>query len=243
MMATRQTTEQPDGSSAVQTRPREIGMREAAFHRAQKHSRTVQFLKLALPVAAMLIGGCFAAYSFISVPGSVSFDITESAYTDGKLVMSNPKLDGFTKDSRPYSMTATRALQHVDNSGIVDLEGIDARLPVSDKDFATIGAERGVYDREKDTLDIHKRDHRQDHRRDDGAAQIGVSRDRQGQYDDQGSGRHQDEQLKIVADAMSVLENGKVLIFERRVKVNTTPDPSKAGKAPTAESPTDNAQD
>ena len=242
-MAARQTPEQPDGSSAVQTRPREIGVREAAFHRAQKHSRTVRFLKLALPVSAILIGGCFAAYSFISVPGSVSFDITESAYTDGKLVMSNPKLDGFTKDSRPYSMTATRALQHVDSSGIVDLEGIDARLPVGGEDFATIGAESGVYDRVNDTLEIPS------------AITVkttdGMTVLLKSAFLEIGKGNLSTKDpvdirtsnFNIVADAMSVLENGKVLIFERRVKVNTTPDPSKAGKAPPTESSTDNAQD
>ena len=45
--------------------------------------------------------------------------------------MANPKLDGFTKENLPYSMTATRALQDFDKNGIIDLEGIDARLPVS----------------------------------------------------------------------------------------------------------------
>jgi lipopolysaccharide export system protein LptC len=242
-MATGQTTKERDGSSAVQTRPREIAIREAAFQRAQKHSRAVQFLKLALPVAAILIGGCFAAYSFISVQTSVSFDITESAYTDGKLVMSNPKLDGFTKESRPYSMTASRALQHIDNSGIVDLEGIAARLPVSTKDFATIGAERGVYDRDNDTLDIS------------GAITVkttdGMTALLKSAFLEIGKGNLatkdpvdiKTSSFRIVADAMNVLENGKVLIFERRVKVNTTPDPSKAGKAPPTESSTDNAQD
>jgi lipopolysaccharide export system protein LptC len=243
MMATRQTIEPPDRSSAVQTRPREIGMREAAFRRAQKHSRTVQFLKLGLPAAALLIAGCFAAYSFISVPGSLSFDFTESAYTDGKLVMSNPKLDGFTKDNRPYSMSATRALQHVDNTGIIDLEGIDARLPVSGDNFATIGAERGVYHREQDTLDITS------------AITVkttdGMTVLLKSAFLEIGKGNMttkdpidiKTSNFKIVSEAMSVHENGKVLIFEGRVKVNTTPDPSKAGKAPTAESSTDHAQD
>ena len=39
---------------------------------------------------------------------------------------------------------------------------------------------------------------------------------------------------QIVADAMSVLENGKVLIFERRVKVNTDARPAqRGGRRPT----------
>ena len=49
--------------------------------------------------------------------------------------------------------------------------------------------------------------------------------------------------LKIVADAMSVLENGKVLIFERRVKMNLAAGRLKGQKLPSVESPTTDAQD
>jgi hypothetical protein len=48
---------------------------------------------------------------------------------------------------------------------------------------------------------------------------------------------------QIVADAMSVLENGKVLIFERGVKMNLAPGHLKGQQVPNAESLTDNAQD
>jgi lipopolysaccharide export system protein LptC len=244
-MTAGQTTDQTRGATEVQTRPRAEtnAAREAAFRRARKHSRKVQFLKFALPVAAILIGGSFAAYSYISVPGSVSFDVSESAYADGKLVMANPKLDGYTKESRPYSMTATRALQHLDKNGIIDLEGIDARLPVSATEFATIGAERGVYDREKNTLDIPS------------AITVkttdGMTAILQSAYLEIGPGNlrtkdHVDIKMngaQIVADAMSVLENGKVLIFERGVKMNLAPGRLKGRQAPNVESLTNNAQD
>ena len=82
-----------------------------------------------------------SVYSYVSVPGSVSFDVSESAYSNGKLVMANPKLDGYTKDNRPYSMTATRALQHIDKHGMVELEGIDARVPVERRQDRQIGAD------------------------------------------------------------------------------------------------------
>jgi lipopolysaccharide export system protein LptC len=244
-MTAGQTSNQVGGASGVQTRPKTEtnAAREAAFRRARKHSRKVQFLKFALPTAAILIAGSFAAYSYVSVPGSVSFDITESAYTDGKLVMANPKLDGYTKESRPYSMTATRALQHLDDSGVVDLEGIDARLPVSATEFATIGAERGVYNREKNTLDIPSPI---TVKTTDGMTAI-----LQSAYLEIGPGnlRTKDpvdiklEGARIVADAMSVLENGKVLIFEKRVKMNLTPARLKGQQAPSVESPTNDAQD
>jgi lipopolysaccharide export system protein LptC len=140
-------------------------------------------------------------------------------------------------------MTATRALQHLDKNGIVDLEGIDARLPVSATEFATIGAERGVYDRENNTLDIPS------------AITVkttdGMTAILQSAYLEIGPGNLRTKDpvdikmngAQIVADAMSVLENGKVLIFERGVKMNLAPGRLKGRQPPNVESLTDNAQD
>jgi lipopolysaccharide export system protein LptC len=202
----------------------EQASREAAFRRAASHSRKVQFFKFALPIAAVAIAGSFTAYSYLSVPGSVSFDVSESAYADGKLVMANPKLDGYTKDSRPYWMTATRALQHVKDSSIIELEGIDAKLPVGGDNFAEVGAERGVYNYDTSTLDI--------------PTPItvkttdGMTATLQSAYLDIGKGSLATkdpvsinlEGVKLSADAMSVLENGKVLIFEKRVRMELKPE-------------------
>jgi lipopolysaccharide export system protein LptC len=224
----------PQGAPAV---------REAAFRRALNHSRKVRFLKLALPVAALLIGGSFAAYSYISVPGSVSFDLSESAYVDGKLVMANPKLDGYTKENRPYSMTATRALQHIKDQGsIVELEGIDAEVPVNDTVVAKIGADHGVYDRDKNTLDVQS------------PIVIkttdGMMATFQSAYLDIEKGNMTtDEPVdirmdggQITADAMSVLENGKVLIFEKRVRMEIKPGRLKGRQERKEESSTQDAQ-
>jgi lipopolysaccharide export system protein LptC len=202
--------------------------RDAAFRRAASHSRKVQFLKFALPVGAIAIAGSFAAYSYLSVPGSVSFDVSESAYVDGKLVMANPKLDGYTKDSRPYWMTATRALQHVKDSSIIELEGIDAKLPVGGENFAAIGAERGVYNYDKSTLEIPS------------PITIkttdGMTATLQSASVDIGKGNLSTKDpvsinldgVKLSADAMRVLQNGKVLIFEKRVRMELEPERIKA---------------
>jgi len=216
---------------------------EAAFRRAANHSRKVRFLKLVLPAAALLIAGAFVAYSYVSVPGSVSFDVSESAYADGKLVMANPKLDGYTKENRPYSMKATRALQHMDNSSIVELEGIDAKLPVSDAVVAAIGAEYGIYDRENNTLDVQSPIKVE--------TTDGMTAAFQSAYLDIGKGSMTTDKpieirlngAQISADTMSVLENGKVLIFEKRVKMEIKPDRLKERQSGHGEIATPNAQD
>jgi lipopolysaccharide export system protein LptC len=199
------------------------GAREAAFRRALSHSRRVTFFKLALPAAALAIAVAFVAYSYLSVPGSVSFDVPESAYANGKLVMANPQLDGYTKDKRPYSMSATRALQHVDDTSVVELEGIAAKLPVGAGKIAMIGAEHGVYDREKNTLKIPT------------PVTVkttdGTSAALRSAYLDilKGWLRTKDpvsismEGVHLEANSMRVLENGHVLIFENSVKMQLEP--------------------
>lgn len=228
--------------AATPRQPGAAASREAAFRRAANHSRKVRFLKLVLPAAALLIAGSFVAYSYVSVPGSISFDVSESAYADGKLVMANPKLDGFTKENRPYSMTATRALQHVDNSSIVELEGIAAKLPVNDAVIAAIVAKYGIYDREKNTLDVQS------------PIKIettdGMTASFQSAYLDIEKGTMTTDKpieirLKggqITADAMSVLENGKVLIFEKHVKMEIRPDGLKERQSGHGEIATQNAK-
>jgi lipopolysaccharide export system protein LptC len=201
--------------------------RQAAFRRAMNHSRRVRVLKLALPAAALAIAAGFIGYSYISVPGSVSFDVSESAYANGKLVMANPQLDGYTKENRPYSMSATRALQHTDNTSVVELEGIDAKVPVGAEKIAMIGAEHGVYNREKNTLNIPTAI---TVKTNDGTSVLLKSA-----YLDMLKGLLRTKEpvsitmagVHLEANSMHVLENGHVLVFDKNVKMRL--DPSRFG--------------
>jgi lipopolysaccharide export system protein LptC len=206
------------------------------FHQAQHHSRVVRLLKLMLPTVAAFMAIGFFGYSYMLTPAKVSVDVESSAVSDGKLVMASPKLEGFTKDNLPYSMTASRALQSLDATGIIELEDIKAKLPVDAKNLATIGASRGVYDREKNTLDI--------------TSDIvvtttdGMTAKLKSAFIDIGKGGLKTTDAvdialsgtKIVADSMTILENGKVLVFDKRVRVQITPDRINAGQQANGES-------
>ena len=127
-------------------------------------------------------------------------------------------------------MTASRALQNLDSTGIIELEDIKAKLPVDTKNWATIDAPRGAYDRDKNTLDI--------------ASNItvtttdGMVAKLKSAFVDVGKGNLKTDDAveialkgtKISADSMSVLENGKVLVFDRRVRMQINPDSIKAAQ-------------
>lgn len=197
--------------------------REDAFARATRHSRKVRFLKWALPLSAVALAFAFVAHSYLAAPASDPVDADNTAFADGKLVMASPKLDGFTNDNLPYSMTAERAVQDVANQGVVELIGIDAELPISAEVRATIDAVRGVFDRDGNTLNLD----------DDVTVTTsdGMVARLKSAYLDIGNGQMKTtdpveinlDGSKITSDSMTMLDNGKVLIFEKRVRVDIDP--------------------
>lgn len=199
-----------------------------AFGRAQRHSRRVRVLKLALPLIAGLIAVGFPVYSYMVAPPSVAVQADSSAFSDGKLVMANPKLDGLTKENLPYSLNALRAIQSLDKEGIIDLEGIDAKLPVSIDNIAAVGASHGIYDRDSNTLNLDKEV--------TVSTTDGMVAKLKSAFLDMGKGTMTTslpveitrQGSRITADSMSVEQNGKVLIFENRVRLNIDPAAKKA---------------
>jgi len=200
--------------------PADGRMRGDAFDRAQRHSRRVRVLKFAVPLAAALIAIAFPVYSYLAAPVSVKVQAEGTAFSNGKLVMANPKLNGFTKQKQPYSMTALRAIQDVSTQGIIELEGIDAKVPVGPDNIAAIKASRGTYDRNGNTMNLTS------------DVTITTTDGMQAKFKsvflDMGKGTMKTgdpvdvsrEGSRITADSMSVQDNGKVLVFENKVRVN-----------------------
>lgn len=117
------------------------------FARAQKHSRRVRFLKVVLPVCALVLAGVFSWFTFFSVPKLTDIIVLNGEEeSDNKLVMTAPKVEGYTNDNRLYSMTAARAVQDSQRTGLIELEDIAATLPFGDRGQAFIDAEGGVFD-------------------------------------------------------------------------------------------------
>lgn len=196
---------------------------EAAFLGAMRHSRRVRFVKLALPAAALLMAAGFAVYSWMLSPSGPGISVDGTAILDGRLVMSNPKLNGYTRDNLPYSMSADRAIQDMGRAGIVELEKIDARLPVDASSLAMIVAERGVYDQEANVLDITSP---LSFRTTDGLkARLGSARIDIGASELSTGDPVEIEQdgSRITADSLRVLERGRIFVFEKRVRMTIDP--------------------
>jgi len=211
---------EPTNADAALAPTAPAGTRGDAFDRAQRHSRRVRVLKFAVPVLAAGIAVAFPVYSYLAAPINISIQADGTAFADGKLVMANPKLNGFTKQKQPYSMTALRAIQDVSTQGIIELEGIDAKIPVGPDNIAAIKASHGTYDRNGNTMNLTSDV--------DITTTDGMQAKFKSVFLDMGKGTMKTgdpvdvsrEGSRITADSMSVQDNGKVLVFENKVRVN-----------------------
>lgn len=207
-------------------------LRLSAFEHARKHSRKVRALKRVLPAAAMFLVVLFVFVAWRSSAAAVRIEADSSAITDGRLVMANPKMEGFSKEGRPYTVIATRAIQAMETESDIQLDRIDATLPVNDKGWMSVSAPGGVYDRKANTLTL------------DGGETGGikvVSSDNTTIFMhtaviDMDSGvlraknnidiKRDDGALS--AKSAKVSKDGKVLVFEKKVRL--TVDPSRSSK-------------
>ncbi|MBX3575289.1 MAG: LPS export ABC transporter periplasmic protein LptC [Mesorhizobium sp.] len=212
------------GIDSAQTRPVLPGSRtDDAFVRAQRHSRRVRWLKVWLPALAVagVIG--FVGWSYVSIPTVAGISIEGAGISDGKLVMANPKLDGFTKDKLPYTMTALRAVQDLKDTNMVRLEGIDAKLPVDPKNSAKVVAKSGIYDNAKNTLVF---DSPMTVTTTDGMTARLNSASIDMNAGSMSTGDPVEILLngsRITALSMNMADNGRVIVFENRVRVDLEP--------------------
>lgn len=193
------------------------------FDRARRNSSRVRLLKVVLPSLAVLAVAAGAGYTWFRSVAPVQIGLVDSAIEDGRLVMRNPKLNGFTADNRAYAVTAERAVQDLATPQVIELQNIAASVPFGDGVEASIDAPKGVFDNDANTLDL------------DGAFQVrttdGMVANLQSAAIDLDAktlttGLPVDilrNGSRIVAESMSIANGGKTLVFERGVRLTLQP--------------------
>ncbi len=177
-------------------------------------------MKKALPLLAImfvcgLVGRSITLAYLQAGPTAIAGVTVE----DGRLVMANPRLDGFNDDRRRYEMTASRALQKISDATSVDLEEIAAKLPSGSAAWAMVEAARGTMTKADNMLRITSPALV---KTTDGL----IARLKSGRFDISRGDITSDEpvevdrpNMKITADRMSRTDGGDVMVFEQRVRV------------------------
>jgi len=119
----------------------------AAFEAAYRHARRVKLFRKLLPLIALIMGGVFSWFTFFVVPPEAEIITLNTAFGDSnKLVMMQPRIEGYNRELQPYALSAKRAIQDPDRAGIIELEDIAATLPLGGRGAAKIHAQSGIFD-------------------------------------------------------------------------------------------------
>lgn len=133
---------------------------EARFALAERHSRLVRVLRIAVPAAVILALASVLAISIFNpfrmlVP-KLPLDIGKLVISGTKVTMESPHLSGYTPDNRPYDLWATTATQDVTDPDRVELKTLRAKVLMADQSTVTLHARTGLFDNKQQTLELHK---------------------------------------------------------------------------------------
>jgi lipopolysaccharide export system protein LptC len=71
-----------------------------------------------------------------------------------KVTMAQPRLSGFTADSRPYEFTANTAEQDITNPDVMELHQIAAKIEMEDKSMVNLTSNAGTYNMKTEMLTL-----------------------------------------------------------------------------------------
>ena len=198
------------------------------FKRANRHSIFVSVLRKALPSVAFFIVATFIVSAVISYTPGLNNLSAELALEGGKLVMKEPKLAGVDKNDRAYDVRAFRAIQDLTNPGTVELEKIDAKLPIGANAFAHVDADAGSYDTTNEKLNLRDNVTVKSARGMNIAMEEADIDIKTGEMVSQKPVSVTSNDADISANSVKVTDNGKRILFKDRVKMTirrTTPPP------------------
>jgi lipopolysaccharide export system protein LptC len=131
------------------------GDNERVYRRAQRHSRHVRWLRGTLIVAVTLLVLGVVADNYLPTGGlRLPGEIGKLVIKGTKITMQQPRLTGFTSDSRPYEFTADAAQQDITKPELVELQQIRAKIQMADKSVVHITADGGLYNMKADMLTL-----------------------------------------------------------------------------------------
>jgi lipopolysaccharide export system protein LptC len=130
-----------------------------AFRKAKRHSRFVRFVRMAIPViivAALAFSLLAARLNPLRMLTALPVDFDSLVVSGTKITMQAPRVAGFTRDSRPYELTAHAAAQDVTKPDKIELQGIFGKTEMPDKAVFELTADGGLYDNKTEVLTLQQ---------------------------------------------------------------------------------------
>jgi lipopolysaccharide export system protein LptC len=192
----------------------------ASYDRALRHSRRVRLLRRFLPLLsiAVVVAPFFVSWLKPLTSGAPDVKVGAVSVSGTKVTMEAPRLSGFKKDNKAYEMTAKQAVQDLKAPSVIELIELQARMEQERNSHARLTAKWGRYDQTADKLDLK------------GSVRVrtdtGYEADMESAQVQMKLGTvvsNEPVQVRsrtgtISADRMEILDSGKQIVFEGRVR-------------------------
>jgi len=131
-------------------------VRTVRVRRAQRHSKSVRILRLALPVGALAIAIYYVATLIgASNIGSQMVRTTIPKILPSGLTMKNPRYRGFTKDGGAYLVTAQTATPDTNDTNLIQMTGVTGDLTQKDGATMSLTAKEGIFNSADESVLLH----------------------------------------------------------------------------------------
>jgi lipopolysaccharide export system protein LptC len=133
------------------------GDSDRAFRAARRHSRLVRVLRVVIPAAVaigLIVVTLMTYFNPLRMLAKLPINLNDLVVSGTKITMEQPRLSGFTRDSRAYELSADAAAQDLTKPDIVELHNLRAKVAMQDKSTMQMTALSGIYNSKSETLKL-----------------------------------------------------------------------------------------
>jgi lipopolysaccharide export system protein LptC len=130
---------------------------ERIYRTALRHSRRVRWLRICLPIGIAAVLLVVVAANYVPPIGGFRLpgELGKLVISGTKITMEQPRLTGFTADSRVYEFSADTAAQDITKPDFMELRKLHAKMELEDKSTVNMSAASGVYNVKTEILTLN----------------------------------------------------------------------------------------
>lgn len=197
-----------------------------------RHSRRVRFARLAVPIGAIAAIAVVVLMTWLSplrLIGQMPFGLRDVVISGTKVKMEQPRLSGFTRDARPYELSANSAAQDITKPEQIELNELRAKIQMHDRNQVELSAVSGLFDTKAEVLTLEKDILVTSTSGYEGRLSRAVIDTRTGNIVSEKPVAIKLRNGNINANAMEIDQAGQIVRFERGVSMTLMPNKDQGG--------------
>jgi lipopolysaccharide export system protein LptC len=132
---------------------------QRAVRVALRHSRLVRIMRVGIPACLLLAAAAFGVFHWLDpmrVLAKLPVGTDGVVLSGSKIIMRQPRLNGYTKDERPYLVTARSAAKDLTNPDMLELDDIKTTIAIPGGGNVEVTASQGLYSGKAETIRLQR---------------------------------------------------------------------------------------